>query len=247
MNPVPLSDIANMADNLPVMKVEGTVKYASEITRGTSPKGSDWSRQFFVLTDGKTEVGCTLWDADDGSVAKGDHVTFTNVQNKKKQWAAITKSSYEKNGQTNHTLEIRSGQVKWGNNNEGGDTSCPDQTTEIRPAGSNPAPNVQSAGAGVNEARQHIMRAANLHVLCVNAVNSVIAPNVPAIAQTAEFFQAAVASLFIEASSRRTTDGINWWSYVDRMPASPVQKATASTMAQQPTKTEETDNDEVPF
>lgn len=75
---------------------------------------------------------------------------------------------------------------------------------------------------GVEETRRHIMQSANLYVLCINAVNSFVASHLPEVAQTSEQFQAAVGTLFIEASSRRTNDGVNWWSYVDKMPTKPV-------------------------
>jgi hypothetical protein len=63
---------------------------------------------------------------------------------------------------------------------------------------------------GVTEARQHLMKAANLYNLCVQCVDKVVAPKVPAIAQTPEFFQAAVSTLFIEASRMR---------FVEKMPS----------------------------
>jgi hypothetical protein len=53
---------------------------------------------------------------------------------------------------------------------------------------------------GVTEARQHLMRASNLYCLCVKAVDTVIAPKLPLVAQTSDMFQAAVGTLFIEAS-----------------------------------------------
>jgi hypothetical protein len=76
---------------------------------------------------------------------------------------------------------------------------------------------------GVDETRHHLMQVANLYSLCVKAVDAAIAPNVPAALRTSEWLQAAVASLFIESSGRRTTDGVHWWSYVDRMPDKPIK------------------------
>ena len=67
---------------------------------------------------------------------------------------------------------------------------------------------------GVTQARQHLMRSANLLVLCVDAVNKAVAPHVPVIAQTEAFFQAQVASLFIEASRA---------GYVMKMPSRPIK------------------------
>ena len=77
---------------------------------------------------------------------------------------------------------------------------------------------------GVTEARRHLMQSCNLLNLCIAAVNKAVAPNVPEIAQTAEFFQAQVATLFIEASREV------WWSgqivkpsYLSKMPATPIK------------------------
>jgi hypothetical protein len=67
---------------------------------------------------------------------------------------------------------------------------------------------------GVTQARQHLMKACNLYNLCVAAVDKAVAPYVPPIVQTSEFFQAAVATLFIEASRMR---------FIDKMPNKPLK------------------------
>lgn len=74
-------------------------------------------------------------------------------------------------------------------------------------------PHAQQGEDGVTEARKHLMQSCNLLNLCIAAVNKAIAPNVPEIAQTSEFFQAQVATLFIEASRA---------GFVFKMPTSPV-------------------------
>ena len=66
---------------------------------------------------------------------------------------------------------------------------------------------------GVREVRKHLMQSANLYVLCVKAVDKVIAPHVPQVAQTSEQFQAAVSSLFIHATR---------WRLDEKMPARPL-------------------------
>ncbi len=75
---------------------------------------------------------------------------------------------------------------------------------------------------GVTEARKHLMRCCNLYNLCIAAADKAIAPNLPNIAQTQEQFQSTLASLWIEASSRRSTNGVDWWSWIDRMPDKPL-------------------------
>jgi hypothetical protein len=66
---------------------------------------------------------------------------------------------------------------------------------------------------GVTQARQHLVKAANLMNLCVKCVDKVIAPNVPPIVQTSDFFQSVTMALFIEASRMR---------FIDRMPPRPL-------------------------
>ncbi len=82
-----------------------------------------------------------------------------------------------------------------------------------------------NGGDGVTEARKHLMKAANLYNLCIAAVDKAIAGNLPEVARTSEQFQATLASLWIEASSRRSNDNKTWWSYIDLMPDTPLHKA----------------------
>lgn len=92
-------------------------------------------------------------------------------------------------------------------------------------------PHAQQGEDGVTEARKHLMRCCNLYNLCVAAAEKVIAPGLPVIAQTSEQFQSTLASLWIEASSRRCTNGVDWWSYIDKMPATPVNGGKHATTA----------------
>lgn len=61
-----------------------------------------------------------------------------------------------------------------------------------------PAPKLTEADS-FTQARQFIMKAANLYILCMKASNKVVAPHVPLIAQTTGMFQSITGSLFIEA------------------------------------------------
>ena len=72
-------------------------------------------------------------------------------------------------------------------------SKAPVTTPESPPARSN-------GNGGVNDARKHLMQAANLYVLCVRCVNNAIAGELPEVARTSEMFQAATGTLFIEAS-----------------------------------------------
>lgn len=90
---------------------------------------------------------------------------------------------------------------------------------------------------GVDEAKAHIMQAVNLYNLCVDAVDTCVKPHIENC--SAELYQAAVSTLFIESSSRRTLNGVDWWSYVDKMPAKPLQKSLGIPVASSPSKREE--------
>ncbi len=108
-------------------------------------------------------------------------------------------------------------------------------------------PHAQQVEDGVTATRKHLMQSSNLLVLCIRAVENAVAPHQPVVAQTSEQFQSDVAKLFIEASSRRTTDGVNWWSFIDRMPTTPLPpKGKHSTTAKPIQKTTAEDM-EVPF
>ncbi len=104
-------------------------------------------------------------------------------------------------------------------------------------------PHAQQGEDGVMEARKHLMRCCNLYNLCIAAVDKAIAPNMPEIARTSEQFQATLASLWIEASSRRSTNGVDWWSYVDRMPDTPVPNGKHSATAKRSKAKPELRND----
>ncbi len=261
-----IDEIEDLADGVPVLIVEGSIKYASEVKQGTTGK-TDWSRQFFVLTSGTAEVGCTLWDALENAMKKGESVRIENTQDKKGHWSGITKGSYSKEGKLNHTLEIRAEKVKitHPNGQQGEDSTFANARTTMQQGdehgviereesggGSTFVPQssvrVPNGEDGVTEARKHLMQSCNLLNLCIAAVNKAIAPNVPEIAQTSEFFQAQVATLFIEASRA---------GFVFKMPTTPVKGGKHATTVK-PTKKEKYDdpldehpmnpiNQEVPF
>jgi hypothetical protein len=106
-------------------------------------------------------------------------------------------------------------------------------------------PHAQQGEDGVTEARKHLMRCCNLYNLCIAAADKAIAPNMPEIARTSEQFQSTLASLWIEASSRRCTNGVDWWSYIDKMPDTPVNGGKHSATVKPIQKEEE--KNEPPF
>lgn len=227
MKTTALHEIPELADKFPILAVEGTVKVAMEVKHSPPEAEKSWSRQFFVLAQGNDEVGCTMWDAEGSEMVQGEHVRIEATQNKKKQWTGLTKGSYQKNGEVKHTIEIRANNVKITNldggdehgvreveESGGGSTFQRDPDWPEAPVAAPESTPARSNGdSGVMEARKHIMQSANLYCLCVACVEKVIAPALPQIAQTSEQFQAAVGTLFIEASRA---------GYVAKMPSKPL-------------------------
>lgn len=107
----------------------------------------------------------------------------------------------------------------------------PDEPQPGRPAPQIPGVNAPEAPTarpaeedGVEATRKHLMQSANLQVLCIKAVDACVAEYLPEVARTSEQFQGLVAQLFIEASGKRSDDGVNWWNYIDKMPPHPIKK-----------------------
>ncbi len=107
-------------------------------------------------------------------------------------------------------------------------------------------PHTQQGEDGVVATRKHLMQSANLLVLCINAADKAVAPHVPNIAQTQEFFLATVGKLYIEASGRRSDDNVSWWSYIDKMSTTPLVPNGKNSTTAKPIQKEE-ENDELPF
>jgi hypothetical protein len=78
---------------------------------------------------------------------------------------------------------------------------------------------------GVTEAKRHLVQSANLYNLCVDAVRTMVESHAVHFwpeGLGGEMFRTAVSSLYIESSSRRSTDGVTWWSYLEKMPTKPL-------------------------
>lgn len=75
---------------------------------------------------------------------------------------------------------------------------------------------------GVEEARKHLMQSANLMLLAIKAT-MYVGDQAPEALRTEERYGAILGQLFKEASNKRTDDGVNWYSYVDKMPTHPIK------------------------
>src|SRR6266478_9011161 len=120
MNPTPLNQIEDMPDGLPVVAIAGTVNGAGPIKSGTAKTtGNPWSLQNFVLSDGETDIRCTMWDAEEMPVQTGAHIHLQAIKNKKGQWSGITKKIQLYEGKEYHKLEIHALNIDWLNSKEG--------------------------------------------------------------------------------------------------------------------------------
>lgn len=208
----------------PIPSFRGRITKVYEQKSGVGQYG-EWTMQNMIVEDSTGHVQVTWGGPDDLSDLEGEIRLFESSLSDKHGLTGIKWDVRTSNGKTYSGIKltesckiksVEGGQKQHDREDadpygQHGETDIP-PNLPLRPSGTN----------GLQETREHLMRTANLHVLCTKAVNNVIAGAIPPIAQTAEFFQAAVASLFIEASSRRTTDGVNWWSYVDKMPCKPI-------------------------
>lgn len=199
----------------PIPSFRGRITKVYEQKSGTGNYGP-WTMQNMIVEDSTGHVQVTWGGPDDLSDLEGEIRLFESSQSDKHGLTGIKWDVRTSNGKTYSGIKLtESCKIKPVN----GTISKEEQEQDAERMF--PTPETKSSN-GLQETREHLMRTANLHVLCTKAVNNVVAGAIPPIAQTAEFFQAAVASLFIEASSRRTTDGVNWWSYVDKMPCKPI-------------------------
>ncbi len=125
----------------------------------------------------------------------------------------------------------------------------PDWPETERSIGNEPESSVhaQQGEDGVTATRKHLMQTSNLMVLCIKAADYV-ALQLPEVAHTSEQFAGILGQLFKEAYSRRTTDGVNWWSYSDLMPDKPLPVNGGKHAATvKPIQKEEEDETNVPF
>ena len=227
MNTTPIIELESLADGMPVMAVQAEVAYAEKIKTGQARSGTQWSRQFFVLKDPTGEIGVTMWDAEGNEMKKGEHVTIENTQNKKGQWSGMTKESYQKNGERKHALSIRANQVKISSRQA---EQTPASPVESPKQAEQPktAENKPNEDTGILETRKHLMQSVNLYNLCLDAADTVVRPHLKQMYSdhpeiTSEQFWQVVGQIYKEASNKRTNDGVNWWSFIDKMPEHPIK------------------------
>src|SRR4030095_13307366 len=218
------SEINDLENGQQIPSLEGTVNKVFEPKTGVGEWGP-WSLQNIILQDEHAnEITCT-WSGEDAFDPKqweGKTILIESGKDKKEQLAGVRWEIRTKNGKKYESVKIDDrSKIKALN---GGGERQPDAPVEAETknralcTGREDPPS-----SDIQLVREHLMRGANLYNLCVDAVNKCVAPHVPEMLKTSEWLQAAVASLWIEASSRRCTAGVTWWAYIEKMPAKPIK------------------------
>jgi hypothetical protein len=183
-------------------------------------------------------ITCTWTGEDTVNKLLGETILIESTFSKKEQLVGIKKEIKNKNGKRYESVKLddrcKIKPVNGGDATSQGEDTKSNATTRSAPStmpekreASNVAPTVQPAGAtdGVTEAKRHLVQSANLYNLCIDAVRTMVESHAVHFwpdGLGGEMFRTAVSSLYIESSSRRCTDGVTWWSYLEKMPTKPL-------------------------
>jgi hypothetical protein len=213
-------EINDLENGQQIPSFQGTIKKVFDPKTGVGDYGP-WSLQSLILTDEHANEIKVTWAVEDvwDASTEGKRFLFESGYDKKDQLVGLKKEIRNKNGNKYESVKVDDrAKVKVLN----GETSRNEKPISGEPSqdlGYDPAEFQESSvhapngNGGVTDARKHLCQAANLYNLCVACVDTMIAPGMPPIAQTSEQFQAAVGTLFIEASRA---------GYVQKMPEKPL-------------------------
>jgi hypothetical protein len=231
------AEINDLENGQQISSLQGTVKKVFDQKTDVGQYGQWWLQNIILQDEHANELTVT-WCCEDAfdTGCVGQQLYFEAGRDKKDQLAGIKreiKKKKDKDGNIKTYESVKVDDRAKVKILDGGPTktAIPKSEQESdaeRMFPSKPDPDWSEAHAtapelplttvggngGVMEARQHLMKACNLYVLCVKCVDKMIAPEMPNIAQTSEQFQAAVGTLFIEASRA---------GYVQKMPEKPIQ------------------------
>ncbi len=241
-----IAEINDLDHGIPISRFEGRIKKVFEQKSGEGQYGT-WYLQNLIVEDGQQEITVT-WTGDDAFDAgvEGSVYSFETGYDKKDKPVGIMRDIRSKNGKKYEGVKVDNrSKIKREEPQQGqGEPTAFSKARDTMQQGEPRMPRSDDEQDwpeappiapeqrvepdrplnGVTDTRQHLMQSANLYNLCVAAVDKAIAPHMPEIAQTSEMFQAAVASLYIEASKDV------WWSgkivkesYLSRMPTKPIE------------------------
>lgn len=219
------SEINDLENGQQIPALKGTVKKVFDQLTGEGNYGIWWLQSFIMTDEHATEIKCTWSGEDTVNNLEGKTILIESGRDKKDQLAGIKKEIKTKGTKRYETVKLDDRCKIQSENGKPGSSGEPSQD-EVYDESDGPGwpeapenapqspPTHPLNDSGVTEARKHLMQSANLLNLCVSAVNNAVAPHVPEIAQSPEFFQAQVATLFIEASRA---------GFVGKMPEKPIQ------------------------
>ncbi len=265
-----IAEINDLDHGIPISRFEGRIKKVFEQKQGEGQYGT-WYLQNLIVEDGQQEITVT-WTGDDpfDTGVEGQVYSFETGYDKKEKPVGIVRDIRTKNGKKYEGVKVDNrSKIKRESENgsafqqtkaamqrdledadphgqHGEVNGGPVESWNDPRSPANASPHAQQGEDGVMATRKHLMQSSNLLVLCIRAAENAIAPNTPNIAQTEEFFLATVGKLYIEASGRRSDDNVTWWSYIDKMPTTPLVPNGKHATTAKPIQKEE-ENDEPPF
>ena len=198
MRQLTIEDVNGLDAGEVVPSIKGTITRVFQRREGTNQNG-EWSVQDALLAADGSEIKVKFWNHADLSDVAGKEVTLQAHQGKTGLTSLFAEDDDYKGKITRYIRATAATKIL-----------APEEPDELPMDHDDKG----QALSGVTEARQHIMRAVNLYNLCVDAVDAAIKPHINNC--TAELYQAAIGTLFIEASRG---------GYVSKMPDKPIKKA----------------------
>jgi hypothetical protein len=227
MKTLSFPEINDLENGQQIPSLTGKVKKVMGQLTGEGQYGTWWLQSFILADDHANEITCTWTGEDTVNELEGKNILIESTFNKKEQLVGIKREIKHKNGKKYECVKLDDRcKIKTLNGLDGGG-----ERQSVAPSEAETKPGISghsrddpplSNSNGISEARKHLMQSVNLYNLCVDAVDKCVKPHINNM--DGELYQAAIGTLFIEASHKRTNDGINWWSYVDRMPTTPLSK-----------------------
>jgi len=216
-----IAEIKQLRNKEPIESFGGTIETVYPQKTGTGQYGQ-WWLQNMIVSDSTGKVQVTWGGEDDLKSLQGQQRIFESKLTEKHGYLGIKLDVRKVNGKTYEGIKLtESCKIKPVSNGQA--VESPKQAEPVKTAENKP-----NEDTGVLETRRHLMQSVNLYTLCLDAAEKVILPHYKAMwldkpNMPPELFQAAVASLYIEASHKRTIDVVNWWSFIDKMPEHPIK------------------------
>ena len=208
MRTLTLGQIEELENKEPIPRFVGTIRKVLDQKTDVGAYGQWWLQTLFVGEEGNANDLAVTWTGEDAfdSICEGKVYSFECTTDKKDKLVGVQREirTDKKTGRVykgvkvdnRSKIKLETGQPEPQVEELSVSEDWPEAPVN---APESPVPHSNGNG-GINDARKHLMQAANLYVLCVRCVNNAIAGELPEVARTSEMFQAATGTLFIEAS-----------------------------------------------